>query len=231
MNIKKTISTLDTFKLLKQLDIQGFSRNQSLIIISTINDFSKHSYNQLNMKLANFKDFDLINNQKIPSTLADIKLTRKLKNIELEKQSSFIQSQIDFIDYNLTEQLMILKSDVSIDLNSYKSWLKELETDTDLKRQQVLHKLEIKVSGIKTMVETIKIELAVYIVWIAIGFIAFLMIFDYVLVKIISTLNTSNTNTLNNSATQSTTLNSFNTSTLNTNTINSTLNEKDYNFK
>lgn len=77
------------------------------------------------------------------------------------------------------EALNSLKGEISMDMNNRKSETRESAKITDLRIQDVQHKLVIKLAELKTGMEKLKMEITKRIVWVAIASFASLMLIDY----------------------------------------------------
>ena len=70
-----------------------------------------------------------------------------------------ILREIENLDANYSEQILSLKSDISLDLHAHKAESKELTTQVDHKIQEIHHKLIIRLSDLKTNIESMKVDL------------------------------------------------------------------------
>ncbi|KAJ3370882.1 hypothetical protein HDU91_005809 [Kappamyces sp. JEL0680] len=101
------------------------------------------------------------------------------QNLKEEAQS--ILREIEFLDARFSDSLLQLKSDISMDLNLHKAESKELTTEVDLRIQEIHHKLSIRLSELKTNIETMKVDLTTSIFYVVFFSIASLIGLDWVL--------------------------------------------------
>lgn len=94
-----------------------------------------------------------------------------------------ILREIESLDQNFSEQLLQLKSDISMDLHSHKAESKELTNEVDLRIQEIHHKLVIRLADLKTNIETMKVNLTTQIGWYVVAAIAAATGLEFVLRK------------------------------------------------
>ncbi|KAJ3063226.1 hypothetical protein HDU98_000931 [Podochytrium sp. JEL0797] len=90
-------------------------------------------------------------------------------------ESSLMRTEIETISRNLeslarktADKHTTLKAEVSMDLSNHKAERRALGTRIDLRVQEIHHKLTIELSGIKTRLESLKMEATQRAIWVAI---------------------------------------------------------------
>jgi hypothetical protein len=121
------------------------------------------------------------------SRLEDVKMEisslRQNETQNTKQEVELLTRELDALQTQLVERVVGLKSDMSLELNQHKSDTKELAKSIDLGIQQVQHKLVIKLADMKTLIETMKVELTTDIVWMTVLTMGGILAFDWMLKK------------------------------------------------
>jgi hypothetical protein len=121
------------------------------------------------------------------SRLEDVKLEisslRQNETQNTKQEVELLARELDALQTQLVERVVGLKSDMSLELNQHKSDTKEVAKSIDLGIQQVQHKLVIKLADMKTLIETMKVELTTDIVWMTVLTMGGILAFDWMLKK------------------------------------------------
>lgn len=173
----------DTYKLVRQLERNGFTRGQSVGMMRTINAFLVDSTISLRLELMSAADLEN-DSYSAKAHLQDVRnelsSLRQNDSLNLKGDTDAILRDIENLEFRFTDLLIQLKNDISMDLNLHKAESKELTTEVDLKIQEINHKLIIRMAELKTNVETMKVELTTNIVWYTVGSIVGLIFLDWV---------------------------------------------------
>jgi hypothetical protein len=188
--LRQTLTTatlnFDTYKLVRQLERQGFSRGQSVALMRTMNAFlvdSTLSIKQLLITKTELENQEFTQKSLLRDLKTELHSLRQNESQSIKQESEFIAREMDQIDSKLSERILSLKSDISIDLNQHKQDTKEFTKQIDLSIQNIQHKLVIRLADMKTLIETIKVELTTDIVWMTVLTMAGIMAFDWFLGK------------------------------------------------
>ncbi|KAJ3188732.1 hypothetical protein HDU85_004446 [Gaertneriomyces sp. JEL0708] len=182
---RRTITSkfnFDTYKLVRQLERQGFTRGQAVAIMRAINAFLVDSSLSIRSNVLSKTDLEnqtYLYKAHLQELRNELQLLRQNDSAQLKADTEQIMRDIESMNAKLSELLGTLKSDISMDLNNHKSEGRELGTDTDLRIQEIHHKLIVRISDLKTRIETMKVETTRFIVWIALGTFAILMSVDW----------------------------------------------------
>ncbi|KAI8915109.1 hypothetical protein BC831DRAFT_507699 [Entophlyctis helioformis] len=173
----------DTYKLVRQLERQGLTRGQAVAIMRTINAFLVDG--TLSLRSATLSTIELENElylykSQLQELRNELQLLRQNDSVTLKADTDSVLREIETLNQKFSELVAALKADVAMDLNNHKSDSRELATDTDLRLQEIHHKLVLKMSDIKTRIETMKVELTRMIVWMIIGIVSLVMIVDMI---------------------------------------------------
>ncbi|KAI8898759.1 hypothetical protein BC833DRAFT_620026 [Globomyces pollinis-pini] len=174
----------DTYKLVRQLERQGFTRSQSVALMRTINAFLVDSTLSLRAELITETELEnetYLSKAHLQDLRNELSSLRQNDSLALKSESESIQREIESIDQKLAEHLLSLKTNISMDLNNHKAESKELSTEVDLQIQEIHHKLIIRLSDMKTNIETMKVELTQTIVYMIVTAIAGIMMVDWFL--------------------------------------------------
>jgi hypothetical protein len=101
----------------------------------------------------------------------------------IKQESDALLRAIENLDQAVTEQMLNLKSEISLEMSNHKSDTKELAKAMDLCIQNVQHKLVIRLAEMKTNIETLKVELTTNIVWMTVLTMGAILTLDWILKK------------------------------------------------
>ncbi|KAJ3046009.1 hypothetical protein HDV00_003757 [Rhizophlyctis rosea] len=110
----------------------------------------------------------------------ELQLLRQNDSATLKSDTESIMREIENLNQKFSEMLGSLKSEIGMDINNHKTDGREVGTDTDLRIQEIHHRLVIKLSDLKTKIETMKVETTRTIVWMAVGVFALLLSMDWI---------------------------------------------------
>ena len=88
----------------------------------------------------------------------ELQLLRQNDSAALKSDTESIMREIENLNGKFSEMLGSLKSEIGMDINNHKTDGREVGTDTDLRIQEIHHRLVIKLSDLKTKIETMKVE-------------------------------------------------------------------------
>ncbi|KAJ3024295.1 hypothetical protein HKX48_003120 [Thoreauomyces humboldtii] len=183
---RRTITSkfnFDTYKLVRQLERQGFTRGQAVAIMRTINALLVDSTLSIRSGILSKTDLDnqtYLYKAHLQELRNELQLLRQNDSTQLKADTDQIMRDTESMNAKFSELVGSLKTDVSMDLNNHKTDGREIGTDTDLNIQEIHHKLIVKISDLKTRIETMKVETTRNIVWMALGTFAILMSVDWI---------------------------------------------------
>ncbi|KAJ3103761.1 Golgi transport complex subunit 6 [Phlyctochytrium planicorne] len=152
----------DTYKLVRQLERQGFSRGQSVAIMRTINALLVDSTLSVRGQMLSKTEVDneaYLYKTNLEELKNEIQVMRQNETSTMKADVDQIMRSMENLNQKLAERVAALKADISMDINHHKTEARDIGTTTDLKIQEIHHKLVIKVSDLKTKMETIKMDL------------------------------------------------------------------------
>ena len=174
----------DTYKLVRQLERQNLSRPQAVAIMRTVNALLVDT--TLNIRAAMLSRPELENETfAYKNSLADLRselgLLRQNDTAQLRSETEGILRETESLSGQWTEQLGALKAEVSVDMNNRKADVRDHSKTTELKIQDINHKLVIRLAELKTAMERTKMETTKRIVWVALTSLGGFMVLDYAL--------------------------------------------------
>ncbi|KAI8820754.1 uncharacterized protein EV422DRAFT_567647 [Fimicolochytrium jonesii] len=183
---RRTITSrfnFDTYKLVRQLERQGFTRGQAVAIMKSINAVLVDSTLSIRSGILSKTDLEnqtYLYKAHLQELRNELQLLRQNDSAQLKSDTEQILRDTETMNAKFSELVGNLKSDVSMDLNNHKTDGREIGTDTDLSIQEIHHKLIVKISDLKTKIETMKVETTRFIVWIGLCTFAILMSVDWI---------------------------------------------------
>eukprot|EP00842_Homolaphlyctis_polyrhiza_P003297 jgi/Hompol1/3969/HPOL_003417-RA len=110
----------------------------------------------------------------------ELQLLRQNDSANLKADTEMVMREIESLNQKFTELVASLKAEVAMDLNNHKADAREQGTETDLRIQEIHHKLVLKLSDLKTKIETMKVELTRMIIWMIIVAVSFVALVDWI---------------------------------------------------
>jgi hypothetical protein len=175
--------SFDTYKLVRSLESNGFTRGQSVALMRTMNAFLVDTLLSTRSTLINSNSLEnaiYIQKSQMQDIRNELTSTRQNDCSTLKRTIEEIIMELETLDSKYSDSIQRLKSDIQMDLNSHTNDHKEVVGNLNLRIQEANHKLVIKLADMKTMVESLKIELTTLIVWTVVGGSGILMGIDWV---------------------------------------------------
>ncbi|KAI8905591.1 hypothetical protein EDD86DRAFT_67185 [Gorgonomyces haynaldii] len=172
----------DTYKLVRQLERQGLTRGQSVSVMRTINQFLADNSVDFTSQVISKEDMEnqiYLYKSHLQKVRNELQVLRQNDSANLKADAEQILREIESHGQLFTELLGSLKSDVTMEMNNNKAEYKEKQgMSIDLKTHEIQHKLVLELSTLKTEIESMKVELTSYIVWMTLGALTLLMLID-----------------------------------------------------
>ncbi|KAJ3062680.1 hypothetical protein HDU79_001594 [Rhizoclosmatium sp. JEL0117] len=162
---------IDTFAFVSALtSTSSVTRGQAVALANAVQTMLQNSRANLDSRILRKSDVE-------NAAYFAQKMSHGLRN-ELDvlrrNESSLMRTDIDSISRSLdsltqktSDKTTTLKADVSMDLNNHKAERRALATRIDLRIQEIHHKLTVELSGIKTRLESLKMEATQRAIWVA----------------------------------------------------------------
>ncbi|KAI9206911.1 uncharacterized protein BJ171DRAFT_308610 [Polychytrium aggregatum] len=176
--------SFDTYKLVKQLERQGFKRSQAVAIMRIINAILLESTMDIRSKLLSKTELEnesYLYKADLQELRNELQLLRQNDTANLKTDSEAILRDIEALNQKFADKIASLKSEVAIDMNIHKSESREHGMDLNLRMQEINHKLVLRISDLKTNIETMKIDTTRMIVWYLLLTLSVLIGVDYLL--------------------------------------------------
>ncbi|KAJ3284811.1 hypothetical protein HK104_009765 [Borealophlyctis nickersoniae] len=151
----------DTYKLVRQLERQGFTRGQAVAIMRTINALLVDSTLSIRSEILSKTDLEnqtYLYKAHLQELRNELQLLRQNDSATLKADTETIMREVEGLNQKFSEMIGSLKAEISMDINNHKTEGREIGTDTDLAIQEIHHRLVIKLSDLKTKIETMKVE-------------------------------------------------------------------------
>ncbi|RKO91468.1 hypothetical protein BDK51DRAFT_32244 [Blyttiomyces helicus] len=94
----------------------------------------------------------------------ELQLLRQNDTVVLKTDCEIVLRDIEKLNIKLTEMISALKSEIGIEVNSHKTDGRETRNEMDLGIQEIHHRLIVKISDLKTRIESMKIESTRYVI-------------------------------------------------------------------
>jgi hypothetical protein len=122
----------------------------------------------------------------IQDTRNELSNLRQIDFSNLFRTGETLGIDLEALDQKYTDSIIRLKNEINMDMNAHTNEHKEVVTNLDLRIQEANHKLVIKLADLKTLIESVKVELTTTIVWLTVGGVGFLMGIDWVFQELIN---------------------------------------------
>ncbi|KAH6581109.1 hypothetical protein BASA61_009232 [Batrachochytrium salamandrivorans] len=158
----------DTYKLVRQLELQGLTRAQAVAIMRTINAYlidATHSVRATTLSTVELENETYLYKSQLQELRNELQLLRQNDSANLKADTEMVVRELESLHQKFADLLASLKGEVAMDLNNHKADSRELGTDTDLRIQEIHHKLVLRLSDLKTKIETMKVEMTRMIVY------------------------------------------------------------------
>ncbi|KAI9246853.1 hypothetical protein BY458DRAFT_560492 [Sporodiniella umbellata] len=151
----------DTYKILTQLEGQGFTRNQAEVIMKGIKFRLRECTAAMRHQL--FLSSDLENESYLfKAALSELKtetqVLRKNNMQMLQAELSLLIREVDILDQRLNEGISTMKNDIQMDMNNRKNETREDQKGMDMKIQEINNKFTIRLGDIRTEIEAVRWE-------------------------------------------------------------------------
>ena len=152
----------DTYRFVRQLEKAGLSRRQSVAIMMAMDTLLKSHSAKLSSHILTTQELETETysyKTHLQEQRNELQLLKLNESASLRSESESLTRDLEKLSQKFAEMTSSLKAEINLDLNNHKADGREIGTEIDLRTQQVLHKLIVKMSTLKTSLETIKVEL------------------------------------------------------------------------
>jgi hypothetical protein len=168
---------LDTFKLVRKLEEQ-FTRGQSVAIMRSLNAMLRDAVSDFRSN--SMGNVDLENTVYLHKTqVADLKSESNLSRANnlntLRAELASLQADFDRLTSNFSEEILTLKSDITVEQATKKAEVRDETKKLDLQITGLTNKLNVELASQRTMLEQVKVNLTRALLWGAVGAFAVFM--------------------------------------------------------
>ncbi|KAG1403648.1 hypothetical protein G6F58_010329 [Rhizopus delemar] len=151
----------DTYKVLTQLEGQGFTRKQAEVIMKGIKFRLRECTASMRQQL--FLSSDLENESylfkaALSELRTEIQVLRKNDMQMLQTELSLLIREVDILEQRLNEGIATMKNDIQMDMNNRKNETREDQKAMDMKIQEINNKFTIRLGDIRTEIEAVRWE-------------------------------------------------------------------------
>ncbi|ORX50853.1 hypothetical protein DM01DRAFT_1337453 [Hesseltinella vesiculosa] len=151
----------DTYRLLRALENQGFSRQQAEVVMKGIKFKLRESTAQLRNELLLRSDLEnesYLFKAELSELRTEIQIMRRNDTQMLQTEASIITREVDALGQRLREDVAVMKNDVTLDMNNRKNETQEEQKAIDMKIQEINNKFTIQLGEVRTELEAVRWE-------------------------------------------------------------------------
>ncbi|CEJ01910.1 hypothetical protein G6F70_007114 [Rhizopus microsporus] len=166
MSHKKNVSFrqshhFDTYKLLTQLESQGFSRKQAEVIMKGIKFRLRECTASMKQQLLLSSDLEnesYLFKAALSELRTEIQVLRRNDMQMLQSELTLLTREVDILEQRLNEGIATMKNDIQMDMNNRKNETREDQKTMDMKIQEINNKFTIRLGDIRTEIEAVRWE-------------------------------------------------------------------------
>ncbi|GBB94170.1 hypothetical protein RclHR1_02300011 [Rhizophagus clarus] len=158
--IGKSQYYFNTYKIVKDLEVQGFTRGQAEAIMRgmealLINGFKTHS--KLLSK-ADLENETYLFQASLSDLRIEMQIIRKNSLVDLSSENSLIQREVSSLHQKLQDDIGKMRHFIQLDINNYKADIREEQKKKELNIQRIDNKFTISSGDVRTDIEALKWE-------------------------------------------------------------------------
>ncbi|KAG2179470.1 hypothetical protein INT44_006316 [Umbelopsis vinacea] len=151
----------DTFKLLRALEQQGFTRTQAEVIMKGIKFKLRNSTAHLRQRMLTKSDLEnesYLFKAALSELRTEIQVMRRNDTLTLQSEAAQITREVDALAQRLREDTGNMKSEISLDMNNRKNEVREDQKMIDMRIQEINNKFTISLGDVRTDLEAVRWE-------------------------------------------------------------------------
>ncbi|CAB4386927.1 uncharacterized protein OCT59_010293 [Rhizophagus irregularis] len=150
----------NTYKIVKDLEVQGFTRGQAEAIMRgmealLINGFKSRS--KLLSK-ADLENETYLFQASLSDLRIEIQIMRKNSLVDLSSENSLIQREVSSLHQKLRDDIGKMRHFIQLDINNYKADIREEQKKKEINIQRIDNKFTISSGDVRTDIEALKWE-------------------------------------------------------------------------
>lgn len=162
----------DTLQLVKQLENEGFTKQQSLAVMQTLQAVLEESFRDLTKTMVTKEEQERISyTQKVGFAQLRTELQTLEKNEFMLTRQEYDRITIDLekLKRVFREEINHILANVRLDLNLEKGRIRDEYTAHELKIKETDTRIENEINNLKTQAETIKLQIFQWLIGIITG--------------------------------------------------------------
>lgn len=152
---------VDTYKLMKRLETQGFTRTQAVCVMKLMSSMLNEKVLEIREEILSKSDLEK-GNYLFKAALAELKtevqILRRNDQSTLESDMEVIRKEIDLFKQSLPIEANQLKVELQMDLNSHHQDVSSLNKSIEMSIQDMSNKYSLELSLLKAEIEAMKWE-------------------------------------------------------------------------
>ncbi|KAG2180045.1 hypothetical protein INT43_003832 [Umbelopsis isabellina] len=151
----------DTYKLLRSLEHQGFTRGQAEVIMKGIKFKLRQSTASLRQTMLTTSDLEnetYLFKAALTELRTEVQVLRRNDTQTLQSEASLITREVDALAQRLSEDIGNMKSEISLDMNNRKNDVREEQKAIDMRIQEINNKFTISLGDVRTDLEAVRWE-------------------------------------------------------------------------
>jgi len=152
---------VDTYKLMKRLETQGFTRTQAVCIMKLINSMLKENVTKIRKELLSKSDLEkgaYLFKAALAELRTEVQLIRQKDQAVLDSDLELIHKEIDLFTQSLPGEVNHLKVELQMDLNNHHQDVNSQTKNIDMSMQDMVNQYSLELSGLKAQIEALKWE-------------------------------------------------------------------------
>ncbi|KAI8619417.1 hypothetical protein BC830DRAFT_1060320 [Chytriomyces sp. MP71] len=160
----------DTRSVVTRLSDAGLARSQSEAIMRAIDELAADAASSLAanvLKTGDVANAEYYREKSSQELRNELETLRRNETALLRTEIEGLTRSVESVSQRTSEKIASLKADISVDVNNHKAEIRDLGTRTDLRIQEIHHKLTVELSTLKTLIEALKMEATQRAIWAA----------------------------------------------------------------
>ncbi|TPX40154.1 hypothetical protein SeMB42_g06131 [Synchytrium endobioticum] len=141
--------SFDTYRLVRQLERQGFKRGQAVSLMRTINALLVDATLTIRAQMltkTSMENQSYRMRSELQELRSELSLLRQNDTSTLRSLLDQLMRDIENLTQKFAESLATLKTEINLDMNNRKAEMRETAANTDMEIQEIHHKLSLKLA-------------------------------------------------------------------------------------
>ncbi|KTW30123.1 hypothetical protein T552_00601 [Pneumocystis carinii B80] len=162
----------DTLQLVKQLEKEGFTKQQSLAVVQALHAVMEENFHDLTKTMATKEEQERINcmqKMEFSQLRSELQTLEKNDITSTRREYDRIAADLEKLKSSFREEINHTLSNVRLDLNLEKGRIRDEYTAHEIKIKETDTRIENEINNIKTQAEAIKLQTFQWLVGIVTG--------------------------------------------------------------